>query len=400
MQLFQYFAPASVDDVLELLRRHGPDAALMAGGTDLMVSMNQREISPKYIVQIRDLPELRFIRKEADCIRVGALTTKAALASSEVIDSKAAALAEAARKSSGPQVRNLATIGGNLGTASPAGDLVLALVALDARLKIRSSGGTRELPVGEFLVGPKQNALATGEVITEIVVPISPARSGSAFQKLGKRKAMSISVASAAAAITVSADGLSFETVRVALGSIAPTVVRAHRFEQALQGKPATIEEIAKARALVREDISPITDIRGQAWYRGEVAPVLAGRAVEDALAAARGQDFASARMARRKRGKGIAGAIYSLTVPGFPNPSSADIRMREDGSVLLLMGSVDIGQGSNTVLSQIAAEALGVPYEHVTIESADTGTTPFDMGTFSSRQTYAGGNAILLAPA
>jgi CO/xanthine dehydrogenase Mo-binding subunit len=398
MKSFEYLAPASIDEALELLQRHGPQAALMAGGTDLMVWMNQREINPKYVVQIRDLPETRFIKQEADCVRVGALTTKAELAASEIIDSKAAALAEAARGSSGPQVRNLATIGGNLGTASPAGDLVVALVALDARVKIRSSQSVRELPVGELLVGPNQNALAEDEMITEIIIPIHSARTGSGFQKLGKRKAMSVAVASAAAAVTVSPDGKVFEAVRVALGSVAPTVVRAKRLEQALQGRPATVGEIARARALVREDISPITDIRGQAWYRSEVASVLAGRAVEDALGAATGQDVASARAAQRKRGKGIAGGMYYATVPAFPNPSTADVRMREDGSVILLMGSVDIGQGSDTVLSQIAAEALGVPYEHVTIESADTGTTPYDTGTFASRQTYAGGNAVLQA--
>ena len=365
-----------------------------------MVWINQREINPKYVVQIRGLPEMRFIKEEEDCVRVGALTTKTELATSVIIDKKAAALAEAARSSSGPQVRNLATIGGNLATASPAGDLVVALVALEARLKIRSSGGNRELPVGELLVGPKQSALLENEMITEIIIPIHSGRTGSGFQKLGKRKAMSIAVASAAATVTLSPDGSAFDVIRVALGSVAPTVVRAKRFEQALQGKPATVEEIARVRALVLESISPITDIRGQAWYRSEIAPVLAGRAVEDAFAAATGQDVASARAAQRKRGKGIAGGMYYATVPAFPNPSTADIRMREDGSVILLMGSVDIGQGSDTVLSQIAAEALGVPYEHVTIESADTGTTPYDTGTFASRQTYAGGNAILQAAA
>ena len=401
MRDFKYVAPKSVTEAVELLGRYGSKAMVMAGGTDVLVWMNRREISPEYVVYVGDLEELRYIREDGGYLHVGALTTQADLASSELVQSKAVALAVGARSCAGPMVRNLATIGGNLGTATPAGDLILAVAALDGKVSVRGPQSERELSLDEFLVGPQQNSLAPDELITEVVIPLPTGKCGSGFQKLGKRKAMTISTASAAAGVVLSADGKTFDKVSVVLGSLGATVIHSTSFEEALRGKPATVEEIQKWRHLAGGDACPSPRARrASAWYRCEVAAVLAARAVEDALATATGQDFSTHRSAKKKRGKGIAGAIYSMTPPGFPNPCAVNMQMREDGSVVVQIGVTEMGQGSATVLTQITAEALAVPYEQVTIYPADTGTTPYDFGTVSSRGTFVGGNAVLKAAA
>lgn len=401
MRDFEYLAPKSVEEALQALAEHGSKAIVMAGGTDVLVWMHRREISPEYVVFVGDLDELRYIREEAGYLRIGALATQAELAKSELVYERATALAIAARKSAGPPVRNLATIGGNLGTATPAGDLVLAVAALDGRVRVRSAKGQRELALGEFLVGPQQTSLGSDELIIEVVIPLPTGKYGSGFHKLGKRKAMTISTASAAASVELSADGATFEKVNVVLGSLGATVIHSTSFEEALRNKPAVPAEIEKSCYLAGGDACPSPRARrASAWYRCEVAAVLARRAVEDALSLATGQDFSAARAANIKRGKGIAGCIYSLTPQGFPNPCAVNMQMREDGSVVVQMGVTEIGQGSTTVLTQMTAEALAVPYEQVTVYTADTGVTPYDFGTVSSRGTFVGGNAILKAAA
>jgi nicotinate dehydrogenase medium molybdopterin subunit len=397
MRDIDYLAPKDLPEAIRLLATLGPEATVVAGGTDVVVSLKERMAVSGKLIDIGRLDELHFI-EERGALVIGALATMAELAASPEVKTRAQALAEAAKQAAGPPVRNLATIGGNLGTASPAGDLICALVALEARVVLASATGTREVSAEEFSLAPKKHCLAAGELIKEIVLPALPAMSASAFQKLGKRRAMSISVANAAAAVTLSADGKRFEKVRVSLGSVAPTVVRATAFEAALTGAPASLETIGAAASLVKDDITPITDARATAEYRVEVACVLARRAVEDALARAGGLDLTAHRAAAKKRGKGIAGALYSMTPPGFPNPTAVNLQMREDGSVVVQIGIVDMGQGSTTVLTQMTAEAFTIPYEHVTVYTADTGTTPYDFGTVSSRGTFVGGKALLKA--
>jgi CO/xanthine dehydrogenase FAD-binding subunit len=399
MRSFEYLAPDSVDAAVQMMAEHGPDARVMAGGTDVLVAMKRREIAPKYIVYIGDLEELKTVREEAGELLVGALVTQAELAESPLLAEKATALAIAARNCAGPIVRNLATIGGNLATATPAGDLILACMALGGKVKVRGIKGERLLPLEEFLVGPQMNSLSPDELILGVVLPLPAGPSGSGFQKLGRRRAMTISTAAASASIVLSADGATFEKVAVALGSLGATVIHSESFERALTGKPATLEEIEKWRYLAGGDACPSPRARrASAWYRCEVAAVLAARAVEDALASVKGLDLSVHRAAKKKKGKGLAGAIYSLTPPGFPNPCAVNLQMREDGSAVLQIGVVEIGQGANTVMTQMAAEALSIPYENVTVHTNDTGTTPYDFGTVSSRGTFVAGNAIIRA--
>ena len=278
MRPFDYVRPTTLAEALAALDEHGTEAVVIAGGTDLMVWLNARQIAPRYVVDIKKLDELKSIRQDGDTIRIGARATFTDLLASDLIRSHARVLAQAAHESAGPQVRNLGTIGGNLGTASPAGDLVAALVALDATIDVASSSGRRTLAIGDFLVGPKRTCLAKNELITAVNISVAGARCGSAFQKLGNRKAMTISIVNAATSVTLSADGQTFERVCLALGAVAPTVVRATAFEEALRGKPATVDEIRAALPRIAEAIAPISDLRASAWYRSQIAPVLAQR--------------------------------------------------------------------------------------------------------------------------
>ena len=324
MRNFEYLAPRSVDDALRALEEHGSEAMLMAGGTDVLVWMNRREVAPKYVVYVGGLEELRYIREEGGHLHVGALATQAELASSPLVGEKAAALAIAARNCAGPTVRNLATIGGNLATATPAGDLILAVAALDGKVKVRGPKGERLLSLQEFLVGPQKTSLAPDELILEVVIPVPTGAYGSGFQKLGKRKAMTISTASAAASVVLSADGDTFDKVVVALGSLGPTVIHSESFERALQGKPATLEEIEKWRYLAGGDACPSPRARrASAWYRCEVAAVLAARAVEDALAAAKGIRT-SRPIGRRRRSMARGSPAPSILSPLRVSPIPA----------------------------------------------------------------------------
>lgn len=288
MRPFEYLAPTRVSEALDMLAQHGSKAMIMAGGTDVMLELKERTVNPEYVIHLAKVQELKFIKEENDCIKIGPLVTMNEIAESKLIQEKLTALAKAAINSAAPQVRNLGTIGGNLGTASPAGDLITALTALGAKIKASSLATsiavTNEYSMEEFLLGPKKNVLTKDQLITEIVIPNLPPNSASAFQKLGKRKAMSISIASAAAVITLSPEGKNIRNVRVAMGSLAPTAVRAKKFETAVQGKEADLLEIKKASSLVKEDVKPITDVRAKGEYRREVAEVLVYRCIENAL--------------------------------------------------------------------------------------------------------------------
>jgi CO/xanthine dehydrogenase FAD-binding subunit len=156
MRPFQYLAPKSVAEALDMLAEFGPRAMVMAGGTDVVVALNEGSVHPECIIHLSKLDELRHIKRDDGCFRIGPLTTMNELAESKLVQENLTALAEAAASSAAPQVRNLGTIGGNLGTASPAGDLVTALVALGAAVKLASRRGEAEVPVEEFLVGPKR----------------------------------------------------------------------------------------------------------------------------------------------------------------------------------------------------------------------------------------------------
>ncbi len=261
--------PHHLDEALEALD-DDPAATVLAGGTDVMVDLSFGHPHPAHVIALRRVAELA----EWEGGRIGAGVTYRRLERGP-----SGALAQAARTVGSPQIRNAGTIGGNVATASPAGDTLPVIAACDAAIEVRSRGhGIRLVPWGEFFTGVKQTALRPGELVTAVVFP-EPAPVRHEFAKIGVRNAMVISMVSAC--VTRSEDG----AVTVALGSVAPTPLRATGAEAMISAEPrpgaAALAEFAR---LVSEEVRPITDHRGTAGYRRHASGVLARRLLERCL--------------------------------------------------------------------------------------------------------------------
>ena len=279
---FKYLRPKSFEEALELLDKYGEQAKLLAGGTDLIVKMKDGVVKPKYVIDLSRLEELKFISKEDGVIKIGALTTLREIETSPIIRENVHVLSDAVEKMASWQIRNLGTIGGNLCNASPAADTAPPLLVLEAKLKLTSSEGERIVPIDQFFTGPGETVLRSNELLTEIQIPITLKNSGSAFLKLGRRAAYTLSIVSVAALVTV--EDRVFRDVRIALGSVAPTPIRARKTEDKFRGLPASEEVIKEKCSYVVEDISPISDVRASAEYRKEMSIVFTKRALVEAL--------------------------------------------------------------------------------------------------------------------
>ena len=274
----EYHFAASVDDAVETLTRYGDETRLVAGGTDLLVELRNGEAPPRILVDVTRLPGLREIRQADGRIVLGAGVTFTQILASPLLRARALPLVEAASAVGSTQIRHLGTLGGNLATASPAGDSLPALMALDARLTLAGPQGRRELPLEAFLVGVKRTALAPGELIEKIAFPAMGPRTRGAFLKLRLRKALAIAVVNVA--VVVRMDGDQVADARIALGAVAPTVIRAREAKESLVGHPLSDEAIARAGEVAMAAVRPIDDIRGSAAYRREMVGVLVRRAL------------------------------------------------------------------------------------------------------------------------
>lgn len=261
--------PGGLEEALEALEQW-PDATLLAGGTDLMVEVNLFGLRPGRVIGLRGVEEL----KEWVGTRIGAGVTYTRMESGPY-----PALAQLARTVGSPQIRNAGTLGGNLGTASPAGDTLPFLAALDAEVELGSATGSRTLRWDEFMTGPKQNVLEPGELILGVKLPAHvPERQ--AFGKIGIRNAMVISTASAC--VFRDEDG----ATRIALGSVGPTMIRPRRAEEMISAEDRLSEAaLAEFARLVSEEVRPITDHRSTEGYRRHASGVLARRVLERCLA-------------------------------------------------------------------------------------------------------------------
>jgi CO/xanthine dehydrogenase FAD-binding subunit len=274
--------PRTLADALDALDAR-PDAQLLAGGTDFMVEVNFGHRRPQAIVGIRRVAELQGYEISDGEVDIGAATTWT-IVERELID-VLPALAAAARTVGSPQMRNAATIGGNVGTASPAGDGLPVLLASDASVVVASRNGERTVPLREFITGVKRTVLQPGEIITRIRVPRLDGPQE--FLKVGTRNAMVISICCAALLVDRAS-----RTIRIGLGSVAPTPVRAADAESYIAteidwtGLTAPREAVTRFGELVRDAVRPITDHRSSAAYRTRAVQVIATRALERSLAA------------------------------------------------------------------------------------------------------------------
>jgi CO/xanthine dehydrogenase FAD-binding subunit len=282
---FEYFEPTNVEETLSLLNQWKGDAKIIAGGTDLIPLMRDRLVTPKRVIDINKLSELEFIKDTDEGIEIGALTRLRAIEISPLVRERIPLLAEAAEQVASIQVRNVATIAGNLVNASPAADMAPSLLVHEARVRTRRTGGKREIALSKFFAGVKETVLENDELVTNIFVPKMLPHTGGAFLKVGKRSALIISTASAASSITLNHGK---NSIRVALGSVAPTPVRAREVESFLESHEITENTIKEASDLVPNDISPITDHRSTAEYRKQVSKVLTKRTLTKAFEMAR----------------------------------------------------------------------------------------------------------------
>jgi len=281
---FQYNEPASLAEACQMIRAFGEKAALLAGGTDLLVKMRNRERQPQEIVSLAELEEMTQISAAGGRHAIGACCTVSQIAASMEVKSTFPALASGAEHLGSPAVRNIGTIGGNIVTASPSADLPPALVAYGAEVRLKSEDQERFLPLEELFRGPGDTCIKKDEILADLRLESPPEVSGAGFFKLGNRRALQISIVNGACYFALNPGSGEIEKARVVLGAVAPTLVRAVSAESLLVGeKPGKglFQEAGRAAAL---DCSPIDDLRGSAAYRRDMIQVLTCRTLQTAL--------------------------------------------------------------------------------------------------------------------
>jgi carbon-monoxide dehydrogenase medium subunit len=272
---FEYFAPATVDEALTLLREHS-DAKVLAGGQSLMPALRLRLAAPETIVDLDKLDELRGVRDDGDAIVIGAMTPHSTVQADPLVGEHARLISLATATVGDPQIRHRGTFGGSLAHADPAADLPAVAVALDASFVIAGANGRRTVAAGDFFEGVFSTALGEDELLVEVRVPKYTGW-GAHYEKFN-RVAQGWSIVSVAAAVRL--DGDSIAEARVALGNMGSTPVRATAVEEALVGRPATADAVREAAARAADGTSPVTDLNGDADYRRHLATVLTRRAV------------------------------------------------------------------------------------------------------------------------
>lgn len=284
---FEYLEPKSLEEATGALSKFGTEAKVYAAGVDLVPRMRRRVIQPKCIINIQSIEELDdVIAGNGNGVRIGALASKRSIEISDLIKEKYFVLHEAIANIVSVQVKTQGTAVGNLCVATPASDVAPALYVLDAKLNVFGPSGQRAIPIDEFYLGVGKTVLAPNEIITEILLPAPAANTGGAFKKL-VRSAEDIAKVNAAASITM--DKGICKDVRIALGSVAPTVVRAKKAEEVLRGKKIDQKLIEKAAKTAAEEVTPISDLRSTADYRKETSAVLVKRVLEKAIERANG---------------------------------------------------------------------------------------------------------------
>jgi len=277
---FEYLEPKTVDEAVQLLSRHGDKAKALAGGTDLLISMKKRHIVPEYVVYIKGIPNLDYIQYSQEAgLKIGALATHSAIASSLIVRDKFELLANACGKVGTPHVRNMGTIGGNICEGGPSQDSIPALLVLDARLKLISPEGERIVPINEFFIAPFKTALQQAELLTEVQVPAPPPRSAGCYRWATKITTVDETLVGVAVLMSLdSTEGICSD-LKIGLGSVAPTPTRARRAEEVLRGKKVDSKLIEQAAQVAAEEARP----RSRADYRRRMTRVLVREAINEA---------------------------------------------------------------------------------------------------------------------
>jgi carbon-monoxide dehydrogenase medium subunit len=279
----EYFKPASVAEAVKLLKQYSGKSWLIAGGTDLLV---EKDPQVEVLIDIAGLG-LDYVKSDSQGVRIGATTTFAKIAASPILQKNPYnVLVQAASQIGTPQIRNVATIGGNICHAVPSADSAPALLILGATLSISSKTGERSMKIADFFKDVRKDALGKGELLTEIQLPTFPARTGTAFLKKGRVALADMAVVNIAVRITLTA-GDTCQEACIALGAVAPVPLRAREAEAMLEGEKPREELLEKVAAQAAGEIKPISDVRGSAEYRKTLSRVLVERALKEAIARA-----------------------------------------------------------------------------------------------------------------
>lgn len=279
---FDYHSPQTLDEALALLQGHPDDAKVLSGGMSLLPLLKLRLGSAGHLVDIGRISGLEYIKEEDGFLKIGGRTRESALEHSDLIQSKYPLLAETAAVIADPLVRNLATVGGNLAHGDPANDHPATMLALRAEVVATGPNGARTIPIDQFFLGLFYTALSADEILTEIRIPVPPARSGGSYVKL-ERKVGDFATAASAVQLTLGAGG-EIASAGIALTNAGPTPLRAIDAEQYLTGKQPTDDVIAGAAQAASAIATPSADRRGTVEYKRNMARVLTGRAIQRAI--------------------------------------------------------------------------------------------------------------------
>lgn len=282
MHRFCYYEPKTIEEACSLLSQFGEDAIVLAGGTDLIPRIRRGLMAPKHIVNIKKIRGLNSIIKEGENgLDIGALITLAELAGNSVIRDRFPMIRTAANSIGSLQVRNIATLGGNLCNAAPSADMAPALLVMESIVKIAGSKGQREIPLEEFFVGPGEANLQKGEILNEIHVPFPRPHAKQIYVKHSVRRSMDIALVGVAVCLCFDKKTGLCREARIALGAVAPTPIRAKGTEKMILGKPLKEIPLASIGEMVSSEVSPISDVRGSARYRSEMVSSLTIRALK-----------------------------------------------------------------------------------------------------------------------
>jgi xanthine dehydrogenase FAD-binding subunit len=276
--------PQTLEDALDILQQRQAGLRIVAGGSDVIVQLRDGVLKAERLLNILPLKELRFTKEADDRLHIGSLTTYNDITNSQLLKDHAWILVSAAKQIGAVQLQNTATLGGNLGNASPAGDSLPPLYALDANVVTRSKGGRRETPIEQFFISYRKTALRQDELIEEVNFKPLNSNDRATYLKLGLREANAISIVDVAVVLRGRSADDSFTEARVALGAVAPVIVRARKTEKALEHKALHEERLQEAASLAAEDATPIDDIRGSAEYRKNMVVSLTYQALYEAL--------------------------------------------------------------------------------------------------------------------
>jgi carbon-monoxide dehydrogenase medium subunit len=286
---FHYHRVESVREAVEILAAYRGEAKILAGGTDLLLQMQRGQVSFQHLISMRRIGAIKYLSLQDGYIVLGANTTHRQTELSPLAQKELGALHDAVCRVGSVQVRNVATVAGNLCTAVPSADSAAPLLALSAVLRVLSPRGERMIQLADFFQGVRSTALQADEVLLEIRIPRPPLYSGSAYLKLARRRAMDLALIGVAIYVRCSPDKMRFEEVRIALNTVAPTPIRAYGAEKLLSAVPTSDIAMKQASEEAAKEASPRTSLRSTAEYRREMIKVLVGRSLRQALSRVEG---------------------------------------------------------------------------------------------------------------